>query len=241
MRFLEARGRGFDTGIVRVPIVPAAVIFDLAVGDATVRPTAAMGLAACQAATPGPVQEGTIGAGTGATVGKLFGAASAMKGGLGTWSLTLPGNVIVGALAVVNAFGDIWDDETGTILAGAYDPATGQFLDTARTLMTAGLPDISATHTTLCVIATNAQLTKEEVNTLAQRAHDGLARVIRPVHSRYDGDTTFALALGVRQANLQVLGEATVQVVATAIKRAVRLARGIPGIRGLADPQSQES
>ncbi len=235
MQFLEARGSGFDVGAVKVPIVPAAVIFDLMVGDARVRPNADMGMAACRAAAAGPVEEGTIGAGTGATVGKLLGPASAMKGGVGTWSLTLPGGVIVGALVVVNAYGDVWDDEQGKILAGARDASTGRFLDTARMLVTAELPTGFATHTTLCVVATNAKLTKEEANKLAQLAHDGLARVIRPVHSLYDGDTAFALSLGELRAPLPALGEATAQVVATAVKRAVRLARGIPGVPGLAD------
>ncbi len=235
MQFLEAQGSGFDVGAVKVPIVPAAVIFDLQVGDARVRPNADMGMAACRAAAAGPVEEGTIGAGTGATVGKLLGPASAMKGGVGTWSLTLPGGVIVGALVVVNAYGDVWDDEQGKILAGARDASTGQFLDTARMLVTVELPTGFATHTTLCVVATNAKVTKEEANKLAQLAHDGLARVIRPVHSLYDGDTAFALSLGELRAPLPALGEATAQVVATAVKRAVRLARGIPGVPGLAD------
>ncbi len=235
MRFLEARGSGFDAGAVKVPIVPAAVIFDLMVGDSRVRPTAEMGTAACRAATAGPVEEGTVGVGTGATVGKLLGPASAMKGGVGTWSLPLPGGVIVGAIVVVNAFGDVWDDETGHILAGARDPSTGRFLDTARSLLTVERVGGFASNTTLCVTATNAKLTKEETNKLAQLAHDGLARVVRPVHSLYDGDTAFALSLGELRANLLALGEATAQVVATAVKRAVRLARGVPGIPGLAD------
>lgn len=240
MRFLEARGSGFDAGAVKVPIVPAAVIFDLMVGDSRVRPTAEMGTAACRAATAGPVEEGTVGVGTGATVGKLLGPASAMKGGVGTWSLALPGGVIVGAIVVVNAFGDVWDDETGQILAGAWDPSTGRFLDTARSLLTVERVGGFASNTTLCVTATNAKLTKEETNKLAQLAHDGLARVVRPVHSLYDGDTAFALSLGDLRANLLALGEATAQVVATAVKRAVRLARGIPGVPGLmdADPRS---
>ncbi len=233
MRFLEARGSGFDAGAVKVPIVPAAVIFDLMVGDSRVRPTAEMGTAACRAATAGPVEEGTVGVGTGATVGKLLGPASAMKGGVGTWSLALPGGVIVGAIVVVNAFGDVWDDETGRILAGARDPSTGRFLDTARSLLTVERVGGFASNTTLCVTATNAKLTKEETNKLAQLAHDGLARVVRPVHSLYDGDTAFALSLGELRANLPALGEATAQVVATAVKRAVRLARGIPGVPGL--------
>jgi len=235
MRFLEARGCGFEVGTVKVPIVPAAVIFDLMVGDATVRPDAAMGMAACRAATAGPIEEGTVGAGTGATVGKLWGPVSAMKGGVGTWSLTLPGGVIVGALVVVNAFGDVWDDERGQILAGARDPATGRFLDTARRLLSVDPGRVFAAHTTLCVVATNAKLTKEEANKLAQLAHNGLARVIRPVHSPYDGDTAFALSLGESRAYLAALGEAAAQVVAAAIKRAVRFARGVPGVLGLAD------
>ncbi len=236
MRFLEERGRGFDAGVLRVPIVPAAVIFDRLVGDPRVRPTAEMGWTACQAASGGSIPEGTVGAGTGATVGKLLGPASAMKGGVGTWSLSLPGDVIVGALVVVNAFGDVWDDATGQILAGARDPATAKFLDTAQTLVTTGPMVGFGTHTTLAVVATNATMTKDEANKLAQLAHDGFARVIRPVHSLYDGDTAFALGLGERRSHPLALGEATVQVVATAIKRAVRLARGIPGIPGLADP-----
>ncbi len=233
MRFLEERGVGFPVGAFKVPIVPAAVIFDLMVGEGSVRPTAEMGYAACRAASAGPVEEGTVGAGTGATVGKLLGPASAMKGGVGTWSLGLPGGLIVGALVVVNAYGDV-RDESGRILAGAQDPS-GRFLDTARTLlMLERVPRLTA-NTTLGVVATNAKLTKEEANKLAQLAHDGLARVITPVHSLYDGDTIFTLGLGEARGDLVALGEAAAQVVAVAVQRAVRLARGVPGIRGLAD------
>ncbi len=233
MRFLEERGVGFPVGAFNVPIVPAAVIFDLMVGEGSVRPTAEMGYAACRAATAGPIEEGTVGAGTGATVGKLLGPASAMKGGVGTWSLGLPGGLIVGALVVVSAYGDV-RDESGRILAGAQDPS-GRFLDTARTLlMLERVPPLTA-NTTLGVVATNAKLTKEEANKLAQLAHDGLARVITPVHSLYDGDTIFTLGLGDARADLVALGEAAAQVVAVAVQRAVRLARGVPGIRGLAD------
>lgn len=234
MRFLEERDIGFDAGVAKVPIVPAAVIFDLMVGSATARPTAEMGYAACGSASPGRVEEGNVGAGTGATIGKLLGPASAMKGGVGTWSVTLPGDVVVGALVVVNAFGDVLDDTTGGILAGARDPQSGRFLDTATTLLAidqaAGFP----THTTLGVVATNAGLTKEEVNTLAQLAHDGLARVISPVHSLYDGDTIFALSTGDARANPLSLGTAAVKAVAEAVKRAVRAAKSVAGIPGLA-------
>lgn len=235
MRFLEERGIGFDAAVATVPIVPAAVIFDLAVGDPAVRPDAAMGYAACVAASGGEVEEGTTGAGTGATVGKLLGPLSAMKGGVGTWAVRLPGGVIVGALVVVNAFGDVIDDRTGVILAGARDPATGRFLNTAAALLTAADVPGFAANTTLGVVATNAALTKEQACKIAQVAHDGLARVISPVHTMYDGDAIFALSTGSAKANLISLGAAAERAVAEAVKRAVTLARGLAGIPGLAD------
>ncbi len=235
MRFLEERGVGYDVRVAKVPIVPAAVIFDLAVGSPLVRPDPAMGYAAARAASAGPVEEGTVGAGTGATVGKLGGHATAMKAGVGTWALRLPGDVVVGALAVVNAFGDVLDDRTGQILAGARDPASGRFLDTARALVGGARPAGPATNTTLAVVATNARLTKEQANKLAQLGHDGLARVISPVHTLFDGDTVFALSTGAADADPLALGAAAVEAVAEAVKRAVRLARGLGGIPGLAD------
>lgn len=235
MRFLEERGVGFDTGIVKVPIVPAAVIFDLMIGDPRVRPTAEMGYAACRAAASGPIQEGSVGAGTGATVGKLLGPMSAMKGGVGTWAVTLPGHVVVGALVVVSAFGDVMDDETGDILVGARDPETGRFLDTSRALLTAEQPTVFPGSSTLGVVATSARLTKEEANKLAQLAHDGLARIISPVHSLYDGDTIFVLSLGDAKAHPLALGAAAAEAVTEAVKRAVRLAKSIGGIPALED------
>lgn len=234
MRFLEERGIGFPTGVAKVPIVPAAVIFDLAVGSSKVRPGPEMGYAAARAAT-GHVEEGSVGGGTGATIGKLLGPASAMKGGVGTWSVRLAGGVVVGALVVVNAFGDVVDNETGAILAGARDPATRRFLDTAATLLTMTEMPSFPRNSTLGVVATNAGLTKEEANKLAQLAHDGLARVISPVHTMLDGDVIFALSLGKAKANLVSLGVAAEQAVAEAVKRAVRLAKGLEGVPGLAD------
>lgn len=234
VRFLEERGVGFDVTVAKVPIVPAAVIFDLTIGSSTIRPTAEMGYAAAQAASAGPVDEGSVGAGTGATVGKLMGPVSAMKGGIGTWAVGLPGGAIVGALVVVNAYGDVVDDRTGRILAGARDPATGRLLNTARALVGGGSAPASAANTTLAVIATNAGLTKEQANKLAQLGHDGLARVISPAHTMYDGDTVFALSLGSAHADQIVLGAAAVEAVAEAVKRAVRLARSVGGIPGLA-------
>lgn len=238
MRYLEERGIGFDTGILgvpRIPIVPAAVIFDLRVGDQRARPTAQMAYDACRRAAT-TVEEGNAGAGTGATVGKALGAASAMKGGVGTWSVTLPGGVVVGALAVVSAFGDVLDDRTGKILAGARDPGGAGFLNTAKTLQTVDIPPGMGIgeHTTLAVVATNARLSKEDANWLARVAHDGLARVIAPVHTLYDGDTVFALSTGEARSNLLALGAAAVDAVAEAIKRGVLLAKSAVGVPGLA-------
>lgn len=235
MRFLEERGIGFDVTVAKVPIVPAAVIFDLTIGSPTVRPTAEMGYAAAQAASGGPVDEGSVGAGTGATVGKVMGPLSAMKGGVGTWAIGLPGGAIAGALVVVSAYGDVVDDHTGQILAGARDPGTGRLLNTARALVSGWSTPGSGSNTTLAVIATNVGLTKEQANKLAQLGHDGLARVISPAHTMYDGDTVFALSLGNAKAHPVVLGAAAVEAVAEAVKRAVRLARGTGGVPGLAD------
>jgi len=235
MRFLEERGVGFDVAVAKVPIVPAAVIFDLTIGSPLVRPTAEMGYAAAQAAAGGPVEEGSVGAGTGATVGKVMGPVSAMKGGVGTWAVSLAGGAIVGALVVVNAYGDVVDDHTGRILAGARDPATGRLLNTARALVGGGEARPGpGTSTTLAVLATNVGLTKEQANKLAQLGHDGLARVISPAHTMYDGDTVFALSLGHARADPIVLGAAAVEAVAESVKRAVRLARTVAGVPGLA-------
>ena len=238
MRYLEERGIGLDTGIEgvpRIPIVPAAVIFDLRIGNLRARPSPEMAYEACRTASSS-VAEGSVGAGTGATVGKLLGAVSAMKGGVGTWGTALPGGVLVGALAVVNAFGDVLDDRTGQILAGAREPGNGGFVNMAKALQMAEFPPVLGIgeNTTLVVVATNAELTKEEANWLARVAHDGLARVVSPVHTLYDGDTVFALSLGDAKTNLVSLGAAAVEVVAEAIKRGVRLARTAGGVPGLA-------
>jgi L-aminopeptidase/D-esterase-like protein len=234
VRFLEKQGVGFETGEIKVPVVPAAVIFDLAIGNAKVRPGPEMGQAAARAAGQ-KVEEGSVGVGAGASVGKLLGMVSAMKGGVGTWTIRLPGGVVIGALVVVNAFGDVIDNETGKILAGARDPGTGRFLNMAETLLS--MEEMPGFHgsSTLAVVATNAALTKEQANKLAQLAHDGLARVISPAHTMFDGDTTFALSLGDAKANLLSLGVAAEHAVAEAVKRGVRLAKGIGSVPGLAD------
>jgi len=236
MTWLEERGQGFDTGATRVPIVPAAVIYDLAVGRADRRPDAAMGRAACDAAASGEVAEGQVGAGTGATVGKLRGMAHAMPGGVGTWALTGEGYT-VGALVVVNAAGDVVDDE-GRIIAGARAD-DGGFYDAARALARGGLDPATlerlgangpGTNTTLAVVATDAPLSRTGLETLARAAATGMARRIVPVHTPFDGDVTFAVstapeAVDLPSSVLLVLGILGADALARAIERAVTVGR----------------
>jgi L-aminopeptidase/D-esterase-like protein len=238
VRWLEERKIGFDLGldVGVVPIVPAAVLFDLDIGRADVRPNAEAGYAACQSATDGPVAEGSVGAGTGATVGKLFGPKFATKSGLGTASLKIGHGIVVGALVAVNAFGDVVDPNSGQIVAGTRNPDGGGWADTVRAMQ--GSLDQTilafAQNTTLGVVATDAILTKEQVNKVAQMAHDGLAMAIRPVHTMLDGDTIFALATGkAGEASLgdpTVIGTAAAQVMAQAVLRAARQATGLAGV-----------
>ena len=233
MRLLEERGIGFETGAGRVPIVPAAVLFDLNVGnDPRVRPGADCGYRAAAAASPGPVAEGNVGAGAGATVGKLAGRERAMKGGVGSAAIALPDGLIVAALVVVNAAGDVIDPATGQVVAGAR-AEDGRSLADVRRLMRAGLAtaDRPGENTTLGVVATNARLTKAQATKVAQMAHDGLARAIAPVHTPVDGDTIFALATGTRvePASVLTVGALAADAVAEAVVRAVRAAASIPG------------
>src|SRR5687768_8059815 len=197
MRWLEERRIGLDIRFGTLPIVPAAVLFDLPMGDARIRPDAAAGYAACEAATRDAPDEGNVGAGSGALVGKLFGVHRAMKGGIGTASVTV-GGVTVGALIAVNALGDVIDPDTAQPVAGARTEDGRALLDTRRALLRGELPKplLAGTNTTLGVIATDAVLTKVQANRLASVAHDGLARSINPVHTTSDGDTLFALATG---------------------------------------------
>jgi L-aminopeptidase/D-esterase-like protein len=229
VRWLEERGIGFDTGAARVPIVPAAILFDLNVGRADVRPDAVMGYAACEAAGDGPVAEGSVGAGTGCTVGKVLGPGRASKSGLGTASVDLGGGLVVGAIVAVNAFGDVVDPLTGEILAGAR-PLRGEgFADTLATMKSVGGKTIlrfaARNQTIIGVVATNARLTKEGANKVAQMAHDGLARSVRPAHTMLDGDTLFALATGQKRADVNLVGAYAAEVVAEAIVRAVMAVR----------------
>jgi len=231
MQFLESRGVGFAAGRVRVPIVPAAVIFDLNLGSSKARPDPAIARRACRSARQ-HVAEGSVGVGTGATVGKLLGVDHATKGGVGFASLTLSGGVLVQALAVVNAFGDVVEPSTGKVIAGAR-PAqnSSQFVDTAERMFKGDVRRVfGATNTTVVAVMTNAVLDKLQATKVAQMAQDGLARAIRPVHTQFDGDLVFALSVGHKRADLNALGTAAAEVTARAIVRGVVTARGLGGV-----------
>ena len=229
LEFLEEQGRGFDVAITRVPIVPTAVIYDLSVGNCRRRPDKAMGYAACQAATDQPQGDGSIGAGVGATVGKLLGVPQATKGGLGTSFLEGPQGLHVGVLAVVNAFGDVVDPATGTILAGARrDRDSHEFVNTAQ-MIRQGLVRrrFGEFNTTIGVVATNAILTREQAQKVAQMGHNALARCIRPVHTLFDGDVVFVLAHPQVNADLHVVGALVEAALEQAIMVAVKSAQGL--------------
>lgn len=239
-RYLEERGVGFDVGVARVPIVPAASLFDLGVGGKpAIRPTAECGYLAAQAANAGPVAEGNVGAGAGASVGKLLGPGRAMKAGLGTAAITREDGLTVAALAAVNAIGQIVDPVSGQAVAGPRSP-DGRTLVDLRALVVAGsfVPQGDpGESTTLGVVATNAQLTQAQAQKMAQMAHDGLARTIYPAHLPLDGDTIFALATGTHpaHADLNVIGALAAEVMARAILRAARQASGLPGLPAARD------
>jgi L-aminopeptidase/D-esterase-like protein len=239
MRYLEERGIGFETDFGKVPIVPAAVLYDLNVGDPKIRPTSECGYRAAAAAAAGPVAEGNVGAGSGATIGKLAGASRAMRGGLGTASITTPGGLVVAALVVVNAVGDVIDPATGGVVAGVRT-ADGKGLADVRALIRSGTlapSPLFGRNTTLAVVATNAALTKAQATRMAQAAQDGLARTIAPAHTVFDGDTIFALATGSRpgKPDLLTIGALAADAVADAVLRAVKAAKGIPGYPSAAD------
>lgn len=250
VRYLEERGVGFDVGVARVPIVPAAILFDLGIGRAEVRPNAEMGYQACLNASSGPPAEGNVGAGAGATVGKILGIGQAMKAGIGSASLHLGGGVIVGAIAAVNAFGDIIDPSMGStaIVAGARYPDTDPlhtgagktFADTLAVMRSqvgrASLGFAIRQNTVIGVVATNARLDKEQANKVAQMAQDGLARCVRPAHTMLDGDTIFALSTGKRRVNVNTVGAYAAELFAEAILRAVRAARPAGGLPSAVEP-----
>ena len=237
MKCLEERGVGLNVGLkdVVVPIVPSAIIFDLGVGNPEVRPNEKWGYDACVAATDKPVAQGNIGAGTGATVGKMFGTKHAMKGGLGSYAIELPGNVIVAALAVVNAVGDVVDPRNGAILAGTRGKKAGEFRNSEKLLRdNASITIFSGRNTTIGVVATNAKFNKTQLTKIAQMAQDGLARAIRPAHTMYDGDTIFAVSVPDSKVKVRpsvtAIGTAAADAFAQAITQAIKNADGIEGL-----------
>lgn len=235
MRYLEERNIGYDVGVARVPIVPAAVLYDLGIGSAGTRPDADAGYAACLNAHAGEIAEGNFGAGTGATIGKIFGTDYATKGGIGYAERECGSRdqrFQVAALVAVNAFGDVVDAHTGKIFAGARGP-DGTWLDTGHAVQN-DLKEIRAryTNTTIGVVLTNATLNTEQANIIAMMAHSGIARATRPAHSMYDGDTLFVLASGsAPSANLTALGDAAAECVAEAILRGVKAAETLGGVK----------
>ena len=230
MRWLDERGIGMQVGPVRLPIVPGAVLFDLPLGDATIRPDAAAGYAACEAASRRAPADGNVGAGAGAAVGKIFGIRRAMKGGIGSASVTVDG-VTVGAIVACNALGDVVDPETGHVIAGARGDDGRTLLDTRRALLRgmAPQPMLAGANTTIGVIATDAILTKVQAGRLATMGHDGLARAINPIHTLSDGDALFTLGTGEsgKTLGMMTLGTMAAEVCALAVVRAIRAARSI--------------
>lgn len=247
MKYLEEHCIGFDTGVAKVPIVPSAILYDLALGSATIRPDAAMGYEACLNATTQVVQQGCIGAGTGAVAGTALGINQATKSGIGSASMDLGGGLIVGALIAVNPFGDVIDPKNGNILAGARTlkkgPITigkeGVFADTLELLRSAigkaALTFASSKNTVIGVVATNAAFDREQTNFLAQMAQDGLATTIRPSHTLFDGDTLFALSTGKIKVDVNVVGAFAAQVVAQAILNAVVNANSVANLPSYKD------
>ncbi len=245
MRYLEELKIGFNTGVARVPIVPAAILYDLGVGRADIRPDAQMGYQACLNASRRVVTEGNVGAGTGASVGKIFGQKQAMKSGIGSASISIGKGLIVGVLAVVNAFGDVVDPNTGAIIAGVRSARTGPlqigkpgyFADTMQLMKSflgrTVLNFAARANTVLGVVAVNASLTKTEMTKVAQMAQDGFARTIRPAHTMLDGDSIFALATGGKKAEVSTVGAFAAEALTLAVVRAARLAAPAGGLPGL--------
>ena len=245
MKYLSEQNIGYGLGATRVPIVPAAILFDLGIGKIKRHPDAEMGYIAVSAAKSGPILEGNIGAGTGATVGKIFGMSGAMKSGLGSASIVIGGSIVVGAIVAVNAFGDVLDPLTGQIIAGARPTKIGplklggsnQFADTLKVMGTmTGRTILSLAtggNTVIGVVATNAKLDKSQATKVAQMSHDGLARVIRPAHTMLDGDTIFALSTGQKKADVSSVGAYAAEALELAIISALKAATpagGLPAI-----------
>ena len=236
VRWLEENGIGFEVGEIRVPIVAGAILFDLGVGDGRIRPDAECGYRAAESASAAAPTEGNVGAGTGATVGKIAGMGRAMKGGIGTASIRREDGLVVGALIAVNAVGDVIDPSTGRVVAGVRTE-DGRGLADARVLVRESGASPTSSNTVIGVVATNASLTKAQATKVAQMAHDGLARAISPAHTPWDGDTIFALSTGRGGADADVLeiGALAAEAVTEAILRAVRAAEGLPDFPSASD------
>lgn len=246
VRYLEQRKVGFNVGVVKVPIVPAAILFDLGIGSAKRRPDAKMGYQACLNASRKSPAEGNAGAGIGATVGKILGMKRATKGGIGTAAMEIGGGVHVAAIVAVNVFGDVIDPQTGEIVAGARSLKKGPirigkgiFADTMQVMKTlAGRSILSFAHrghTAIGVVATNAKFDKDQVTKVARMAMNGVARTVRPANTMLDGDTIFAIATGRRKADVNIVGAFAAEVVAEAILRAVRAAKAAGGVPAISD------
>jgi L-aminopeptidase/D-esterase-like protein len=242
VKFLEEQGAGFNSGVVRVPIVPAAVLFDLDIGRPDVRPNAEMAYKACLNASRQAPLQGNFGAGCGATVGKMLGIGQAVKSGIGTASMEIGSGIIVGAIVAMNAFGDVIDPDNGRIIAGARTISKGPvkigseeiFADTLKIMRSiigrAAFGFISHHNTVIGTIATNAGLNKEEINKVAQMAHDGLARTVKPAHTMFDGDTIFALSTGNKKADVNIVGTFAAEVFSAAVLNAIKYAKSAGGI-----------
>lgn len=226
VRYLEEKKIGFNTRAAKVPIVPAAILYDLDIGNASVRPDSEMGYFAASQASSAPPAEGNVGAGTGASVGKIRGMKFAMKSGIGTYSINIHG-VVIGALVAVSAMGDVIDPKTGTKLAGLRSGSTLSWMkkNQARSAR--------QSNTVIGVVGIHAKLTKAQATKVAQMAQDGLAQAIRPAHTMYDGDTIFALATGEKKADVTMVGAFAAEVMAEAIVRAVKMAKSAGGLPGL--------
>jgi L-aminopeptidase/D-esterase-like protein len=233
MRYLREQGVGYPTGSgVAVPIVPAAILYDLEMGSADAYPDAKMGYEAAQAAVATPVEQGTVGAGTGCRVGTLGGNALATKGGIGSASIRLQEQLVVAALFAVNCVGDVVEED-GTIIGGLRQPDSDAFAGTLNAMQ--AMPPPNSSHTVIGAVATNAVLTKEEANKVAQMAHDGLARAVRPAHTLYDGDTIFSLATGQVSADVNLVGAFAAEVTAQAIRAGVKHAVSLGGVLGISN------
>lgn len=232
MQYLEEQGIGFDVGVTRVPIVAGAVLFDLTIGDHKIRPNKEMGYKACENANRIECPNGTVGAGTGATVGKFLGAEHSMKGGLGTYAVQV-GDLQVGALVAVNCLGDVVNPTTGEIIAGALSEDKKSFVNTEKVMLEQLTleKNLFSGNTTIGVVVTNAKLDKARANKIASMAHNGYARTMRPAHTMVDGDTIFTMGTGEVEADTNVIGMLATNVMAEAVVRAIKTATSIHGYK----------